>query len=284
MSRRSGPKVTTLSEAVAAIDDSSQVALGGNTVHRHPGAAVHEMVRQEKRKLTIIKTAGGYDVDVLVGTGCVERLVVAYVGFENLQGLAPQFRAAVEQGRVQLEEQTCPTVIAGLRAAAQGVPFMPIAGMSGTDLVPGRFRSVLNPYGEGSVVTVPAIWPDWAIIHAQEADAQGNVRIHGTLFEDVLMAKAARHVLVTCERLVDSETFTAHPELTSIPAFEVDLVVEAPGGAWPASCAGYYDVDETYLAAYYAAAVSATAETLRAFVLDHAQHSLASGPLQPATI
>src|SRR5919199_248642 len=124
-------KVASLADAVAAIPDGSQVALGGNTVHRSPSAAVHELVRQGKRDLTLVKTAGGYDVDVLVGAGCVSRLIVAYVGFENLQGMAPQFRSAVEQGRVSMEEQSCPTVIAGLRAAVQGVPFMPIAGMSG---------------------------------------------------------------------------------------------------------------------------------------------------------
>ena len=256
-----------LSEAIGAIPDGSVIALGGNTVHRSPSAAVHEMVRQGKRDLTLVKTAGGYDVDVLVGAGCVARLIVAYVGFESLQGMAPQFRAAVEQGRVMLEEQTCPTVIAGLRAAVQGVPFMPIAGMSGSDLVPRRFLSVSNPYGRDEVVTVPALRPDWAILHVQEADEAGDGRIDGTQFEDVLMAKAARHVLLTCERIAPAEAFAAEPERTSIPAFQVDAVVSAPLGAWPASCAGFYDVDEGHLADYYAAATGATTEILRKWVM-----------------
>jgi glutaconate CoA-transferase subunit A len=259
-----------LPEAVEAIADGSAVALGGNTVHRSPSAVVHELVRQRKRDLTIIKTAGGYDVDLLVGAGCVSRLIVAYVGFENLQGMAPQFRAGVEKGWVTLEEQSCPTVIAGLRAAAQGIPFMPLAGMSGSDLVPGRFLSVPNPYGDGEVVTVAALQPDWAVIHVHEADPDGNGRIRGTQFEDVLMAKAARHVLITCERVVDGAEFAAQPELTSIPSFEVDAMVAAPRGAWPASCAGYYDVDERYLAEYYAVAQRATSDELRAWVLEHA--------------
>ncbi|MBV9280271.1 MAG: CoA transferase subunit A, partial [Chloroflexi bacterium] len=239
-----------------------------------PSAAVHELVRQRKRDLTLIKTAGGYDVDLLVGAGCVSRLIVAYVGFENLQGMAPRFRRAVEEGRVALEEQTCTSVITGLRAASQGIPFMPIAGMAGSDIVPGRFLSVPNPYGEGEVVTVPAIWPDWAIVHVQEADPAGNARIHGTQFEDVLMAKAARRVMVICERIVGGEEFAAQPELTAIPAFQVDVVVEAPHGAWPASCAGHYGVDEGYLAAYYQAALKATPEGLEAFLRER-------GALQP---
>jgi glutaconate CoA-transferase subunit A len=268
-----------LSEAVEAIADGSVIALGGNTVHRSPSAVVHELVRQRRRDLTLIKTAGGYDVDVLVGAGCVSRLIVAYVGFENLQGMAPQFRTAVEQGRVAMEEQTCPTVIAGLRAAAQGIPFMPIAGMSGSDIVPGRFLSVPNPYGKGEVVTAPALEPDWAVIHVQEADTAGNARIQGTQFEDVLMAKAARHVLITCERIVNGADFAGQPELTSIPAFQVDAVVEAPRGAWPASCAGHYDVDERYLAEYYGVAQRASADELREWVLQRA--ALMDRELQP---
>jgi glutaconate CoA-transferase subunit A len=155
-----------------------------------------------------------------------------------------------------MDEHTCPSVINGLRAAAQGVPFMPIAGMSGSDIVPGRFLTVPNPYGEGEVVTVPAIVPDWAIVHVQQADAEGNGRILGTQFEDVLMVKAARHVLLTCEQLVDSSELEQQPELTVIPGFQVDMVVEAPRGAWPASCAGFYDVDEGFLEGYYTAAAT----------------------------
>ncbi len=254
MRHRSGSKVGTLAGAIATIPDGSVVALGGNTVHRSPSAAVRELARQGKRGLTVVKTAGGYDVDLLCAAGCVARLIVAYVGFENLEGLAPGFRAAVEAGRVAVEEQTCPTVIAGLRAAAQGIPFMPIAGMSGSDLVPGRFLAVRDPYSGGEVVTVPALRPDWAIVHAQESDQAGNARVHGTQFEDLLMCRAAERVLVTCERFIDEAETAAHPELTAIPGFQVEAVVEAPHGAWPASCAGYYDVDEAYLTAYAAAA------------------------------
>jgi glutaconate CoA-transferase subunit A len=268
MADRPPTKVTSLAAAVAAIPDGSSIALGGNTVHRSPSAAVHEMVRQEKQNLTAIKTAGAYDIDLLCGTGCVCRLMVAYVGFENLHGMALQFRRAIEQGRVTLSEQTCPTVITGLRAAAQGIPFMPIAGMWGSDLLARQFRTVPNPYGEGEVVTVPALWPDWAVIHVQEADELGNARITGTRFEDVLMAQAARRVLITCERLVDGIEFERNPELTAIPGFQVDAVVEVPRGAWPASCAGFYGIDEAYLSDYYAISADATPEILRQFVAE----------------
>jgi len=263
-------KVISLAAAIAAIPDGSSIALGGNTLHRSPSAAVHELIRQDRRELTLIKTAGAYDIDVLCGAGCVARLVVAYVGFENLRGMALRFRSAIETGQVQLEEHTCASVIAGLRAAVQGIPFMPLAGMTGTDLASGRFHAVANPYGEGEVITIPAIRPDWAIVHVQEADGEGNARILGTTFEDALIARAARHVLVTCEKLVSGADLARRPELTTIPGFQVDAVVEAPGGAWPASCAGYYDIDEAAIARYYELAAQATPERIRAFIGEQA--------------
>jgi glutaconate CoA-transferase subunit A len=261
-------KVISLAEAIAVIPTGSSIALGGNTLHRSPSAAVHELIRQDKRALTLIKTAGAYDIDILCGAGCVARLVVAYVGFENLRGMAMRFRAAIETGQARLEEHTCASVIAGLRAAAQGIPFMPLAGMTGTDLVPERFHAVANPYGEGNVITIPAIHPDWAIVHAQEADGEGNARILGTQFEDALIARAARHVLVTCEKLVDGAELARQPELTVIPGFQVDAVAEAPGGAWPASCWGYYDIDEAAIERYYELAAQATPERIRDFIAE----------------
>jgi glutaconate CoA-transferase subunit A len=131
---------------------------------------------------------------------------------------------------------------------------MPIAGMTGSDLFAARdFRTVADPYTGEQVVAIPALIPDVAIIHVQEADALGNARILGTHFEDVLMVKAARNVIITAERIVPGREFEPSPENVAIPAFMVDAVVEAPRGAWPCSCAGYYDIDTKYLAEYIAA-------------------------------
>lgn len=258
-------KQSTLAAAIAAVPDGAIVALGGNTIHRGPFAAVHELVRQRKRGLELVKTAGAYDVDLLCGTGCASAVSAGFVGFETLYGLAPSYRREVEQGRVVAKEHACYSVIAGLRAAIQGVPFMPIAGMTGSDLPAARgFQSVTDPYSERRVVVIPAVMPDVAIVHVHEADRMGNARIYGTRFEDVLMVQAARHVILTTERLVDGTDFEARPESVAISGFMVDAVVEAPGGAWPGGCAGLYDFDAGYLAAYVAA--SNDADTLRRFV------------------
>jgi glutaconate CoA-transferase subunit A len=254
-----------LAEAVAAIPDGSIVALGGNTLHRAPAAAVHELVRQGRRGLELVKTAGAYDVDLLCGLGCATAVSAGFIGYETVFGLAPMYRRAVESGAVEAREHACYTVIAGLRAASQGVPFMPLNGLQGSDLVGLRgFASVRDPYSDQDVVVVPAIAPDVALIHVQEADADGNGRIVGSRFEDTLMARAAKRVILTAERIVDRADLAADPARTDIPGFLVDAVVEAPGGAWPTSCAGRYDYDEPLLTELLAAA--ADPARLRAFV------------------
>ena len=247
-------KRTTLAEVIAAIPDGSRLGLGGNTLHRGPGAAVHELVRQQKRGLEVVKTAGAYDIDVLCGTGVAASVAVGFVGFETAFGMAPSYRRAVESGAVEAKKHACYTVIAGLRAAIQGVPFMPVAGMTGSDVPAARgFRWVADPYTGAEVIAVPALIPDVAMVHVHEADAQGNARIVGTRFEDVLMVQAARRVILTAERVVDGAAFEVAPEGVAIAGFMVDAVVEAPGGAWPFSCAGLYDYDAAYLAEYVGA-------------------------------
>jgi glutaconate CoA-transferase subunit A len=260
-------KRTTLPEAIATVPNDSRVALGGNTLHRGPGAAVHEIVRQGKKGLEIVKTAGAYDVDLLCAAGCVRAVSAGFVGYETPFGMAPAYRNAVESGVVEAREHACATVIAGLRAAIQGVPFMPVAGLFGSDLPVARgFQTLVDPYTGAHVYVVPALAPDIALIHVQEADSAGNGRIFGTRFEDVLMAQAARRVILTAERIVDGTTFMDVPETVAIPSFLVDAVVEVPGGAWPFSCTPDYDYDAEYLAEWVKVARDPNAA--RAFIAD----------------
>jgi glutaconate CoA-transferase, subunit A len=256
-------KRATMAEAVGAIPDGATLALGGNTLHRAPCAAVHEIVRRGIGGLTVVKTAGAYDVDLLCAAGCATAVAAGFVGFETPFGMAPAYRRTVESGAVEAREHVCASVIAGLRAAIQGVPFMPMAGMTGSDLPAARgFRFVADPYGGGEVVAVPAIVPDVAILHVQEADGQGNARIVGTRFEDALMAQAARRTVVTAERIVDR----LDPETVAIPGLYVDAVVHAPRGARPCGCAGEYGYDGEWLAAWVTAA--RTAEGAAAFIAE----------------
>jgi glutaconate CoA-transferase subunit A len=261
-------KLTTLADAIATIPDGGRIALGGTTIHRGPGAAVHEIVRQGKRGLDLIKAGASYDADLLCAAGCVTSVSAGYVGYESVLGLAPSYRAAVESGAVVASEHACYTIISGLRAAIQGVPFMPVAGLLGSDLLAARgFRTATDPYTGEEVVAIPAIKPDVAIIHVHEADKEGNARINGTRFEDVLMAQAAERVIITAERIVDGSAFAADPSLAAISSLYVDAVVEAPRGAWPFGCAGDYEPDIAYLTAFVQAAKDR--ETLQAFIREH---------------
>ncbi|MCC6176282.1 MAG: hypothetical protein IT305_13330 [Chloroflexi bacterium] len=145
-------------------------------------------------------------------------------------------------------------IATGLRAAAQGVSFLPIAGFQGSDLVAALgLKTVRDPYTDQEFVAVPRLQPDWAIVHVPEADMSGNARIYGSPFWDRLMARAARRTIVTAERIVPREELARQPERTTVPEVLVAAVVEAPSGAWPGSCYPLYQVDypavERYLSA-----------------------------------
>ncbi len=237
-------KVTSMEKAIHIINHGDSVAIGGNVLHRVSHAAVREIIKQQKKNLEIIKTAGAHDVDILCAAGTVESVSAGYISYETEYGLCNHYRKAVENGEVIAKEHACYTVISGLRAAIQGIPFIPVRGITGSDLIEARgFKFVKDPYSNEELVAVQAIQPDVSIIHVQEADSRGNARISGPKYEDVLMAKSAKKVIITCEKIVSTETFNECPQCTDIQEFLVTHVVEVSDGAKPGSCAGVYDID-----------------------------------------
>lgn len=132
---------------------------------------------------------------------------------------------------------------------------MPMAGLTGSDLMRG-FATVADPYTGQQWAAIAAIRPDWAILHVHEADEAGNIRIQGARYDDILKAKAANRVLVTCERLISVAQTASHPEQTDLPGFLVSAVVQVDRGAWPHSCEGLYGYDEAFFHDYLAAAGS----------------------------
>ncbi|MGI6413003.1 MAG: CoA transferase subunit A [Syntrophomonadaceae bacterium] len=141
-----------------------------------------------------------------------------------------------------------------LRAGAYGIPFIPVNGMLGSDLVdlrPEFFRSMESPFDGQKTVVVKALVPDYAIIHVQEADEYGNARILGPDFQDVLLARAAQKTIITTEKLVNTDVFRHNPKMTAVPHFLVEAVVLAPGGAKPGICYQEYDhVEDREMRAY----------------------------------
>jgi len=238
-------KVITLGDMVARVPDGAVVAMGGSFLHRGPFAFVREMIRQRKRNLEIVKQSPGYDLDILCRAECVSRVRAGIVAMEGNFGLAPWYRRAVETKQIELEEHACMTLTAGLRAAAFGVPFQPVGGVHGSDLtVVNNWKSVVDPYGSGKEVwVIPAIQPDIAVIHVNEANELGDARVYGTYNWDRIMSRAAKQVYVIAESLVPPSAFEARPELTLIPSFMVQALAVVPRGAWPGSCWPLYEVD-----------------------------------------
>ncbi len=236
-----------------------------------PMAAVRALVRRCARELNLVTVPqAGIAADLLIGAGCVASIETAAVSLGEL-GNAPRFAAAVEGGRLAIRDSTCPAIHAALQAAEKGVPFMPLRGLIGSDLLRVRpdWQVIDNPLADGGdpIVLLPALRPDVALFHAPWADEHGNVWL-GARRELVTMAHAARETLVTVEEvrpgnLLADETLAAG----TLPALYVTALAEAPQGAWPLGLAGRYEADRAHLADY--ARLAASEEGFAAYCAQH---------------
>jgi glutaconate CoA-transferase subunit A len=262
--------VLSLDDLAARVPDGALLALPPD----YSGcamAAVRALIRRGARDLRLVGVPQmGFQADMLIGAGSVAEVDAAAVTLGEL-GLAPRFAAAVKSGAIAIKDSTCPAIHAGLRAAEAGVPFMPLRGVLGSDLVRVRddWRVIDNPFGEDDpVLLLPALKPDVALFHAARADRAGNVWI-GIRRELMVMAHAARNTLVTVEEIVDGDLLADDATAAgTIPALYVTALAEAAKGAWPVGLAGRYPADRAHLADYVAAAASEAGfqRWLRAFV------------------
>ena len=229
-----GDKRASLADAVSLVSDGATVALGGGLSARLPMAMVRELVRQGRRGLHLVGSAHSIDVDLLVATGAVRRLEESYVGFEQDLGLAPAYRRAAEEGSIEVAESCCATILAQLRAAEMGLPFLPVRGVRGSDI--GRlhpeYAEVTCPFTGETLVAVPALRPD------------------------VLAAVSA--LVAAVVELVSTDDVVASG--VTIPAHLVAAVAEAPFGAHPSSCYPRYAYDRGHLREYVSAAQSGQAD------------------------
>lgn len=247
-------KCMDLSTAVALVKDGDTVAFGGNALFRSPMGAVKELVRQGRKDLHLIKTAIAYEADLLCAADSVKAVTAGFVGYEGEFGLCRWYRKGVESGRVRANENACYSVITSWRAAVYGVPFLPIRGMKGSDLLEAvGFQKVTCPYTGEELVAIRAIAPDVAFLHVQKADEEGNGYIEGPAYEDRLIARAARKVVLTAEEIVPGSFFAQDPHRADIPAVTTTAVVHLPGGAKPCAVSGCYDLDREELRAFLAA-------------------------------
>jgi glutaconate CoA-transferase, subunit A len=243
---------STIDELAEAIPDGARLALAPD----YSGCAmavVRAMIRQGVRDLHLIGVPQlGFQADLLIGAGCVRRIEAAAVTLGE-QGAAPRFVAAVRAGTIELLDSTCPVIHAGLGAAEKGIPFMPLRGILGSDLVRHRpdWRVIDDPFAnDGPILLVPAIRPDVALFHAARADRAGNVWI-GVRRELMMMSHAASRTLVTAETISDDDLLDDDESAAgTVPALYVSAVAEARSGAWPIGLRRTYPPDHAHLASY----------------------------------
>jgi glutaconate CoA-transferase subunit A len=228
------------------VGDGDTVALEGFT-HLIPHAAGHEVVRQGRRDLTLIRMTPDIVYDQLIGMGCARKLVFSWGGNPGV-GSLHRLRDAVEQDwprPLELEEHSHAGMAAAYAAGAANLPFGTLRGYKGGDL-PARTRvaSIECPFTGERLAAVPAHRPDVAVIHAQRADRRGNVQLWGILGVQKEVVLAATRVLVTVEEVV--EELEPRPGAIVLPSWVIDAVAVAPGGAHPSYAHGYYDRDNDF--------------------------------------
>jgi len=237
-------RISSLAEAIqSAVRDGDTVAMEGFT-HLIPHAAGHEIIRQGRKHLTLIRMTPDLIYDQLIGMGCVDRLVFSWGGNPGV-GSLHRLRDAVENGwpqKLALEEHSHAAMANAYEAGAAGLPCAIFRGYIGGDLpkVNGKIKRVTCPFTGEQLAAVPAHRPDVAVIHAQRADKAGNVMIEGVLGVQKEAVLAAKRSVVTVEEIVDELPADRSLNAVVLPHWTVGHVAAVPGGAFPSFAQGYY--------------------------------------------
>src|SRR4029077_15596557 len=246
----------TLEEAISPITDGCMLAVPRETSGAAM-AATRALIRRGVKRLHLVALpTSSLQADLLIGAGSVETLETSAVSLGEF-GAAPRFTAAILKGSIKMKDATCPALHAAFQAAEKGVPFMPLRGLLGTDVLKNRpdWKVVDNPFGnEDPIVLLPAIRPDVALFHTPMADRDGNIWV-GRQRELLTMAHAAERTIVTVEKihdgnLLDDKTLAAG----TLPGFYVDQVAVVEHGCWPLPLPEFYAWDPDHLKEYIALA------------------------------
>lgn len=236
---------------VEAIPDGASIAfLRGPSA---PMETVRALIRRNIRDLHLITApTGDLAADLLIGAGCVRSVETSGISLGEF-GPAPNFVAAIRSGDLAIRDSTCPAVYSALQAGEKGIPFMPMRGLLGSDILATRpdYKVIDNPYAPGDrIVLLPAIRPDYALIHVARADRDGDVHIGGRA-ETRMLAGAAHKTMVTAETITE-EPIVADTALASnaLSGLYIDAIAPAPKGAWPNAMPELYEEDGDHIAAY----------------------------------
>jgi glutaconate CoA-transferase subunit A len=260
---------SSVDDAVAAIPDGAMVVVPRES-SGVPMEATRALIRRAVKRLHLVALpTSTLQADMLIGAGCVETLETSAVSLGEF-GLAPRFTAAILGKTIRMKDATCPALHAQVQAAEKGVPFIPLRGLIGSDILKNRpdWRVIDNPFGNNDpIVLLPAIKPDFALFHAPLGDRFGNVFI-GRDRELMTMAHAAARTIATVEKLYDGNLLD-DPALSAgtIPGFYVETIAIIPRGAWPLQLLDHYPADGAHLAEY--AKLAATAEGFARYLDQH---------------
>jgi glutaconate CoA-transferase, subunit A len=245
-------EVVELREAIAGlVDDGDSVALEGFT-HLIPTAGAHEIIRQGRKNLTLIRMTPDLIYDQMIGMGCAKKLIFSWGGNPGV-GSLHRFRDAVENGwpaSLELEEHSHAGMSNRYVAGASNLPFAVLRGYVGTDLpkVTDTIAPITCPFTGEELTAVPALKPNVAIIHAQQADSRGNVAMWGITGIQKEAVLSSRHTIVTVEEVV--EAFEPHHSQVVLPSVAVNAIAVVPGGAYPSYAHGYYARDNSFYEAW----------------------------------
>jgi glutaconate CoA-transferase, subunit A len=268
--------IRSLDEALAPITDGCVLAIPRES-SGVAMAGTRALIRRGVKRLSVIALpTSSMQADMLIGAGCVEMLETSAVSLGEF-GLAPRFTAAIIAGTIKMKDATCPALHAAFQASEKGVPFMPLRGLIGSDVLAHRpdWKTIDNPFGDGDpIVLLPAIKPDVALFHAPMADRHGNVWI-GRQRELLTMAHAAKTTVVTVES-IHLGSLLEDPKLAAgtIPGFYIEAVAVAERGAWPLPLPDHYAWDAEHLAEY--AKLAATDEGFAQYLKQHVHERTAS--------
>lgn len=233
------PRLMSEAEAVRRfVPDGSYLVYECNYIMRGPNSLVREVIRQRKRELWLAGKFSYPDVGLLVGAGCANKVDCGF--FLPSRTIA----RAIEERRLEIYEYSNVVMTQRLLAGSMGVPFVPVRSFGGTSgFARSGCKTIVDPYTGEPLVIAPALNPDVAIIHVNQADVYGNARIFGTGISHQEAALASKRVILSAEEIVDTDVLRRNPGLTTIPFYAVDAVVHAPFGAYPGTCPGAYASD-----------------------------------------
>jgi glutaconate CoA-transferase subunit A len=247
--RKLESKLMSVKEAVEKyVHDGEYLTLGGFGANRVPIAVAHEIVRRGRKNMGFAGHTSTHDFQILCAGEVFNKVDVAYIVGLEARGLSANARRYMESGKVEVSEWTNYSLSVRFKAAAAGVSFYPSRNIMGTDTFKFSGAKIIEcPFTGTKYAAMPALYPDVSVLHVHESDIYGNCRVRGITVSDFDVARASKHLIITCERLISIDEIRRDPSMTVIPYWLVDAVCEVPYGSYPGNMYAEYFSDEEHI-------------------------------------